>query len=113
MRRRRQGHDPRVRVPGPGPDVRDGRQDLKKKAGAFDYNLDFTIPPIKTLPSAPDASVGTVDTKTPKKTIKKGKKKFSLIVAPKKCKGTWKAEGEFYFADGASVKTPVTQKCKK
>jgi hypothetical protein len=85
----------------------------KKRSGGFDYNLDFNVPPIKTLPSAPDASVGTVDTKTPKKTIKKGKRKFSLIIAPKKCKGTWKAEGQFFFADGTSVTTPVTQKCKK
>jgi hypothetical protein len=85
----------------------------KKKDGPFDYTLDFTIPPIKTLPSAPDASVGTVDTKVPKKTIKKGKKKFALILAPKKCAGTWKAEGDFYFATGEVVKVPVSQKCKK
>jgi hypothetical protein len=85
----------------------------KKRAGGFDYNLDFNIPPIKTLPSAPDAATALVDTKTPKKIIKKGKRKFALIVAPKKCKGTWKAEGQFFFADGSSVTTPVTQKCKK
>ena len=85
----------------------------KKKAGGFDYNLDFNIPPIKTLPSAPDASVGTVDTKTPKKTIKKGKKKFSLIIAPKVCKGTWKAEGQFFFLNGTTVTTPYSAKCKK
>jgi hypothetical protein len=85
----------------------------KKRSGGFDYNLDFNIPPIKTLPSAPDAATALVDTKTPKKIIKKGKRKFSLIVAPKKCKGTWKAEGQFFFADGSSVTTPVTQKCKK
>ncbi len=85
----------------------------KKRSGGFDYNLDFNIPPIKTLPSAPDAATALVDTKTPKKTIKKGKRKFALIVAPKKCKGTWKAEGQFFFADGSSLKVPVTQKCKK
>jgi hypothetical protein len=84
-----------------------------KKTGAFDYTLDFTIPPIKTLPSAPDASVGTVNTNTPKKTIKKGGKKYALIVTPKKCKGSWKAEGDFYFATGEKVVTPVTEKCKK
>jgi len=86
---------------------------IHKKDGPFDYTLDFTIPPIKTLPSAPDASVGTVDTKTKKQFFKKGKKKYSLIVAPKKCTGTWKAEGDFYFADGSVVKTPVSSKCKK
>jgi hypothetical protein len=86
---------------------------IHKKDGPFDYTLDFTIPPIKTLPSAPDASVGTVKTTTPKKFIKKGKKKLSLIVTPKKCAGTWKAEGDFHFATGELVKTPVSQKCKK
>ena len=85
----------------------------KKRSRGFDYNLDFNIPPIKTLPSAPDAATALVDTKTPRKTIRKGKRKFSLIVAPRKCKRTWKAEGQFFFADGSSVTTPVTQKCRK
>jgi hypothetical protein len=85
----------------------------KKRAGGFDYNLDFTIPPIKTLPSAPDAATALVDTKTPKKTVKKGKRKFSLIVTPKKCSGTWKASGQFFFADGSSVTTPFSSKCSK
>jgi hypothetical protein len=85
----------------------------KKRSGGFDYNLDFNIPPIKTLPSAPDAATALVDTKTPKKIIKKGKRKFSLIVTPKKCKGTWKAEGQFYFANGTSVTTPFSSKCSK
>jgi hypothetical protein len=86
---------------------------IHKKDGPYDYTLDFKIPPIKTLPSAPDASVGTVDTNTPKKFVKKGKKKLSLIVTPKKCKGTWKAEGNFHFKTGETVKSPITQKCKK
>jgi len=86
---------------------------IHKKDGPFDYTLDFKIPPIKTLPSAPDASVGTVDTNTPKKIIKKGKKKLALIVTPKKCKGTWKAEGDFHFATGELIKVPITEKCKK
>jgi len=86
---------------------------IHKKDGPFDYTLDFAIPAIKTLPSAPDASVGTVKTKTPIKYIKKGKKKLALIIAPKKCTGSWKAEGDFYFRTGEVVKTPVSSKCKK
>jgi len=86
---------------------------IHKKDGPYDYTLDFKVPPIKTLPSAPDASVGTVDTNTPKKTIKKGKKKISLIVTPKKCTGTWKAEGDFHFATGETIKSPISMKCKK
>ncbi|HZO61149.1 MAG TPA: hypothetical protein VFB51_15795 [Solirubrobacterales bacterium] len=85
----------------------------KKRSGGFDYNLDFNIPPIKTLPSAPDASTALVDTKTPKKTIKKGKRKFSLIVTPKKCTGKWKAQGEFFFTTGEKVTTPFESSCKK
>jgi len=86
---------------------------IHKKDGPYDYTLDFSIPPIKTLPSAPDASVGTVDTNTPKKTIKKGKKKIALIITPKKCKGSWKAEGDFHFTTGETVTSPISQKCKK
>ena len=77
------------------------------------YTLDFNIPPIKTLPSAPDASVTSVKTKTPVKRIKKGKRKHYLIVAPKKCSGTWKASGTFYFATGETKTVDVSQKCKK
>jgi hypothetical protein len=85
----------------------------KKVQGSFDYTLDCSIPPIKTLPNAPDASVVVVKTKTEKKTAKKGKKKYPLIVAPKKCSGTWKAEAQFFFTTGATVKTPYSGKCSK
>jgi hypothetical protein len=86
---------------------------IHKRTGPYDYTLDFKIPPIKTLPSAPDASVGRVDTNTPRKTIRKGGKKIPLIVTPKKCKGSWKAQGEFYFATGEKVVKPISDKCKK
>ena len=81
------------------------------------YVLDFSVPPIKTLPSAPDASVVSVKTKTPIKHVTKrshGKrKKYYLIVAPTKCKGSWKGSGTFYFRTGEQVSVPVSQKCKK
>jgi len=85
----------------------------KKVQGNFDYTLDCSIPPIKTLPNAPDASVVETKTTTRKKTIKKGKRKYPLIVAPKKCRGTWKAEAQFYFQTGETAKTPYSGKCKK
>jgi hypothetical protein len=85
----------------------------KKVQGNFDYTLDCGIPPIKTLPSAPDAAVVETKTTTNKKTIKKGKRKFPLIVAPKKCSGTWKAEAQFFFATGVTVTTPYSGKCSK
>jgi hypothetical protein len=77
------------------------------------YNLDCTIPPIKTLPSAPDAATATVKTKTKALSIKKGKKKLGLIITPKKCKGTWKTSATFSFTTGEKVTVNTSQKCKK
>ena len=77
------------------------------------YRLDFNIPPIKTLPSAPDASVVSVKTKTPVKRVKKGKRRYYLIIAPKTCKGTWKGTGTFYFTTGETKTVPFSQKCKR
>jgi hypothetical protein len=77
------------------------------------YTLDFNVPPIKTLPSAPDASVTSVKTNTPRKSIKKGKRKHYLIIAPRKCSGTWKASATFYFATGETKTVSFSQKCKK
>src|SRR5215212_3547773 len=84
---------------------------LSKSGGR--YTLDFNIPPIKTLPSAPDASVVSVKTKTPVKKVKKGKRRYYLIIAPKTCKGTWKGTGTFYFTTGETQTVPFSQKCKK
>jgi hypothetical protein len=82
-----------------------------KKGGK--YTLDFTVPAIKTLPNAPDASVTSVKTNTPRKSIKKGKRKHYLIIAPRTCKGTWKASATFYFATGETKTVSFSQKCKK
>ena len=76
-------------------------------------DAESTIPAIKTLPSAPDASVVSVKTKTPVKKVRKGGKKYYLITAPKRCKGSWKGSGTFYFRTGEVVTVPVSQKCKK
>ncbi len=89
---------------------------LSKPSGR--YTLDFNIPPIKTLPSAPDASVVSVKTKTPIKKVTKGsgkrKKRYYLITSPKTCKGgKWKGSGTFYFTTGETQTVPFTQKCKK
>jgi hypothetical protein len=77
------------------------------------YNLDCQIPPIKTLPSAPDASVGTVKTNNPAKSIRKAGKKLGMVVTPKKCKGSWKSSATFSFTTGEKVVAPFSQKCKK
>lgn len=77
------------------------------------YRLDFTIPPIKTLPNAPDASVTSVNTNTPKKSIRKGKRRFHLIIAPRRCSGRWKGSGTFFFANGQTQTVPISQKCRR
>jgi hypothetical protein len=77
------------------------------------YKLDFNIPPIKTLPNAPDASVTSVKTKTPVKRIRKGSRKYYLVIAPARCSGTWKGTGTFYFANGETKTVPISQKCKR
>ncbi len=88
---------------------------VTKKGGK--YKLDFRIPPIKTLPSAPDASVVSVKTKTPRKRItqrRQGKrKKYYLITAPRRCKGKWKGSGTFYFTTGEKRTVKFSQRCKK
>jgi hypothetical protein len=77
------------------------------------YNLNCAIPPIKTLPSAPDAAVGAVTTKVTAKTVSKGGKKYGMIVTPKKCTGSWKGSAKFSFTTGETVTAPFSQKCKK
>jgi len=77
------------------------------------YNLDCAIPPIKTLPSAPDAATTTVKTKTTPKSITKAGKKIGMIITPKKCKGSWKSTAKFSFTTGETVSAPFSQKCKK
>jgi hypothetical protein len=75
--------------------------------------LDFNIPPIKTLPNAPDASVTSVKTKTPRKSIRKGKRKHFLIITPRRCSRTWKGTGTFFFANGETRTVPISQKCRR
>jgi hypothetical protein len=77
------------------------------------YVLDFTVPAIKTLPSAPDASVVSVKTKVPVKRVTIRHHRYYLIVAPSRCRGSWKGSGTFYFRTGEKVAVPISQKCKK
>ena len=85
----------------------------KINKGQLGYELKFKIDPIKTLPNAPDAAIISVKTQTPTKTVKKGKKKYALVVAPKTCKKTWAYQGEFTFVNGQKAAVDGTQKCKK
>ena len=92
----------------PAYDEERGLENLLRRVRALAY---------ETLPSAPDASVVSVKTKTPVKRVtnsRKGKrKKYYLIMAPRKCKREWKGSGTFYFATGETQKVSIAQKCKK
>ena len=85
----------------------------KINKGNFGYELKFNIDPIKTLPNAPDAAIISVKTNTPVKSVKKGKKKKYLIIAPKTCKSKWAYQGEFQFVNGQSATVDGSTKCKK
>jgi hypothetical protein len=124
---RQNGHDTVYvfAIPSIGPNLLTIGEVFKKPVGPYDYNLDFKIDPIQTLPGAPDASVTSVSTKTPvKKIIKKErrrgrtiKRKRFLIVAPTKCTGKWVGESEFHYqrvGEPEVVKTVQGQiSCKK
>jgi hypothetical protein len=77
------------------------------------YSLDCTIPPIETIRNAPDASVGTVNTKTNAASVRKGGKSLGMVVTPKKCKKNWKTTATFSFRTGEKVKKSFSQKCRK
>jgi len=105
-------------IPDIGPNLLTIGEISNSPSGNFNYLIDFKIDPIQTLPGAPNASVTSVQTSTPKKTIKKGKKKIGLVVAPTKCSGKWNGQGEFEYTpnDGSALVTktvPVSINCKK
>jgi hypothetical protein len=83
----------------------------------YGWELTFVIPPIKTLPAAPDAAILSLKVTAPAKTVtkKSGKRKrrYGLIVAPAKCAGKWSYEGEFRFVTGVVKQVAGTQSCKR
>lgn len=89
----------------------------KINKGSLGWELNFPIPPIKTLPAAPDAAILSLEVNAPARTVTKKqgkrKKKIGLIVAPKKCTGKWSYEGEFRFVTGTVKRLSATQKCKR
>jgi hypothetical protein len=64
-------------------------------SGNYGYVLDVDVPPIKTLPSAPDASVTFFDATVQDLTVKRKGRTIHYIDAPILCTGT------FFLLDGA------------
>lgn len=89
----------------------------KINKGPYGWELNFVIPPIKTLPAAPDAAILSLEVTAPKKTVTKksgkSKRKYGLIVAPKKCTGKWAFQGEFRFVTGTTKQFSGTQSCRR
>lgn len=77
---------------------------LQKGGGTpYGYVLDTKVPPIQTLPGAPDASVTSFSATVNPKPVKKGKRRIPYIEAPLLCNGT------FFLIDGAfSYKSGLT-----
>jgi hypothetical protein len=63
--------------------------------GPYGYVLDVAVPPIKTLPSAPDASVTFFDVTTRNLTLRRRGRTIHYIEGPVLCDGT------FFLLDGA------------
>ena len=64
------------------------------------YNLDCSIPPIKTLPSAPDASVGTVKTKTKPRSHQEGQEEARPGHHAQEVQGQLEVVGRVLVHDG-------------
>jgi hypothetical protein len=65
------------------------------RSGNYGYVLSVDIPPIKTLPSAPDASVTFFDATVKNLTVKRGKRRINYVDSPVLCNGT------YFLLDGA------------
>ncbi len=76
---------------------------LKKggRGSRYGYVLDSKIPPIQTLPGAPNASVTRFDATVGAKLLKKKRKKIGYITAPLICSGTFfLLDGTFSYENG-------------
>ncbi|MGH2978524.1 MAG: hypothetical protein ACRDLQ_02660, partial [Solirubrobacterales bacterium] len=69
----------------------------------YGYVLDVAVPPIKTLPSAPDASVTFFDVTTRDLTRRRRGRTIHYIDSPVLCNGTFfMLDGEFGYAGGVT-----------
>jgi hypothetical protein len=106
------GHDPTLLIytlPDLGPVIALEGVLKSSRSGRYGYVLDVPIPPIKTLPSAPDASVTFFNATVNNLTVKRGHRRINYIDAPVLCNGT------FFLLDGAfsyrgGVTNPVFEK---
>jgi hypothetical protein len=73
------------------------------RGGNYGYQLNVDIPPIKTLPSAPDASVTFFDATVRDATVRRGRRTIHYIDSPVLCNGTYfLLDGAFSYAGGVT-----------
>jgi hypothetical protein len=76
---------------------------LKRGSGHYGYVLTVDVPPIKTLPSAPDASTTFFDTTVRNVSVKRGGRRISYIDSPVLCDGTYfLLDGAFMYRGGVT-----------
>jgi hypothetical protein len=100
------GHDPTILIytlPDIGPVIALEGVLKSSRKGHYGYVLDVTIPPIKTLPSAPDASVTFFDATIKNRSVKRGHRRIHYIDAPVLCTGTYfLLDGAFSYRGGVT-----------
>jgi hypothetical protein len=76
---------------------------LKRGSGHYGYVLTVDVPPIKTLPSAPDASTTFFDTTLRNVSVKRRGRRISYIDSPVLCDGTYfLLDGAFRYRGGVT-----------
>jgi hypothetical protein len=100
------GHDPTLLVyvfPDLGPVITLEGVLKKDRSGKYGYVMTVDVPPIKTLPSAPDAATTFFDATVNNRSVKRGKRRISYIDSPVLCRGTYfLLDGTFTYRGGVT-----------
>jgi hypothetical protein len=100
------GHDPTLLIyvlPDLGPVIALEGVLKADRSGRYGYILDVRVPPIKTLPSAPDAATTFFDATVNNLSVKRGHRRVNYIDAPVLCNGTYfLLDGAFSYRGGVT-----------
>ena len=100
------GHDPTLLVyvfPDLGPVITLEGVVKRSTSANYGYVLSVTVPPIKTLPSAPDAATTFFDATVNNLSVKRGKRRINYIDSPVLCNGTYfLLDGAFTYRGGVT-----------
>lgn len=100
------GHDPTLLVyvfPDLGPVITLEGVLKSSRSGPYGYVLTVDVPPIKTLPSAPDASTTFFDATANNLSVKRGNRRINYVDSPVLCNGTYfLLDGTFTYRGGVT-----------